>query len=138
MMELREATINDLHVLTQMNIQLRADEKMDNQMTDDEVEQRMKGFLEGENYKAYILKSPDTLYGYALIDITKKPVYLRQLFVEKPFRNKGLGREIIQKIMKTLAVKEIDVEVMVWNEQALHFYEKFGFKQRYVGLRYRE
>ncbi len=54
-MELREATIHDLHVLTKMNIQLRADEKMDNQMTDDEVEQRMKGFLE-EDYIAYILK----------------------------------------------------------------------------------
>ncbi len=137
-MELREATIHDLHVLTKMNIQLRADEKMDNQMTDDEVEQRMKGFLEGESYIAYILKSTETVYGYALIDKTKKPIYLRQLFVEKPFRNKGLGREVIQKIMETLSVKEIDVDVMAWNEQALNFYEKFGFKRRYIGLRYKE
>ena len=137
-MELIKATIKDIEILTKMNIQLRADEKIDNIMTEDEVKNRIIGFIEGNDYEIYILKDNISVYGYALINVIKNPNYLRQIYIGKEFRRKGLGKIFINEIMKKLKVNEIDVEVLVWNDKALKFYEDFGFKRRYLGLRYKE
>jgi hypothetical protein len=70
-MEIKEATITDLRELTVMNIQLRCDEKMDNIITDKDVEKRMRDFLEGNIYKAYLLINNNITVGYGLVDPTK-------------------------------------------------------------------
>jgi ribosomal protein S18 acetylase RimI-like enzyme len=133
-----EAKLDDLSVLTEMNIQLRSDEKIDNVMSANEVKSRMQSFIQSNEYKLYLLKDDDINYGYALINIVKKPNYLRQLYIIKEFRNKGLGTKLVNELMKILNINEIDVEVMVWNERAIKFYENFGFKRRFLGLRYKK
>ena len=133
-----EAKLEDLNVLTEMNIQLRSDEKIDNVMSDKEVKSRMQSFIQSNEYKIYLLKDDDIDYGYALVNILKKPNYLRQLYIIKKFRNKGLGTKMLNELMEILNINEIDVEVMVWNERAIKFYENFGFKRRFLGLRYKK
>jgi len=135
-MELVAAVMADLDRLTRMNILLREDERMDNFMTEEEVRTRMTGFLEGDSYRTFLLKENEKVFGYILLNIAREPVYLRHLYVERDYRKKGLGRLMLKKSMNMLNLKEIDLEVMVWNDNAVRFYEKYGFKKRYIGMRY--
>jgi ribosomal protein S18 acetylase RimI-like enzyme len=135
-MEIKEATITDLKELSAMNIQLRYDEKMDNIMTDKDVEKRMREFLEGNIYKAYLLINNNITVGYGLVDTTKKPIYLRQIYVKPEFRKNEFGSLFISDILGIFNTNEIDVEVMTWNNSAIKYYENFGFKKRYFGMRF--
>ena len=133
---LRIGSIDDIEELVIMNIALRTDEEIDNVMTNSEVKERMVGFITGKEYKAYILEiNEKSIVGYGLIDITRNPIYLRQLFIKKEYRNKGFGKLIINEIMKINNSNSIDIEVMYWNEEAIKFYDNIGFKKRYLGMR---
>ena len=132
----RTATTDDVPLLTRLNIQLRADEKIDNVMSDEEVGRRMAGMLSGTYIVLLFTNDESEVVGYTLTDHARTPMYLRQLFVKKEFRKKGYGRELIQLTMKHLKIGEIDLEVMVWNENARRFYKRIGCKERYLGLRY--
>jgi GNAT superfamily N-acetyltransferase len=136
-MKIRNVTIDDISLLTKMNIELRKDEKIDNIMTDEEVKERMIKRLKS-TFKAYIFYDNSIDIGYALIDHGKTPIYLCQIFINKEYRNKGIGSKIIKELIKYINVKEIDVEVLVWNKEAHNFYLKNGFYPRYIGLRYKE
>jgi len=135
-MKLIKASIHNLEHLTEMNIKLRSDEKIDNIMSDNEVRDRMRVFLTEDEYEAYLLTDDKLVYGYALINLKSNPKYLRQIFIKNKYRSKGIGSKFIEMLLKKLELDTLDVEVMVWNERAIKFYEEYGFKKRYLGLRY--
>ncbi len=141
MISLKQLNKEDLETyidcLTEMNICLRLDEKMDNIMSDDEVKQRMSDFFNGNTYNIYLLLINKDIAGYALIDHTKNPMYLRQIFIKKEFRGKKYGKLLIELIMNDLKINAVDLEVMYWNDKAIKFYEEFGFIKRYIGMRYK-
>jgi ribosomal protein S18 acetylase RimI-like enzyme len=132
----RLATINDLAELSVLNKQLREDERTDNEMSDEEITKRMESFITGQVYKVHVLENPEKeIIGYCVLDITREPNYMRQLFVKSQYRNHGYGKLLLKKVMEEYQLKEIDLEVMLWNESAIRFYEHIGFKSRYIGMR---
>ncbi|MBO4705993.1 MAG: GNAT family N-acetyltransferase [Spirochaetaceae bacterium] len=132
----RLATINDLAQLSVLNKQLREDEKIDNEMSDEEITKRMESFITGQVYKVHVLENQEKeIIGYCVLDITREPKYMRQLFVKSLYRNNGYGKLLLKKVMEEYRLKEIDLEVMLWNESAIRFYEHVGFKRRYIGMR---
>ena len=132
----RLATINDLAQLSVLNKQLREDEKIDNEMSDEEITKRMESFITGQVYKVHVLENQEKeIIGYCVLDITREPKYMRQLFVKSLYRNNGYGKLLLKKVMEEYQLKEIDLEVMQWNESAIRFYENVGFKRRYIGMR---
>lgn len=134
-MSIRPAGIDDLDALARMNVDLRADERIDNVMTDAEVKNRMRGFLRGKTYRVHVFQENSGIVGYSVVDITKTPAYMRQFFIDRNSRRKGLGRKFFHMLMGALGVDTIDVEVLAWNEAAVEFYKKIGFSPRYVGMR---
>jgi diamine N-acetyltransferase len=132
----RLAAVKDITELSVLNRQLREDERIDNQMTDIEITKRMESFVTDKIYKVHILENEEKeIIGYCVLDITRNPKYLRQLFIKQNYRNHGFGKMLLEKIMKEYQLKEIDLEVMEWNESAMRFYEHAGFKRRYIGMR---
>ena len=132
----RLATINDLTELSVLNKQLREAERTDNEMSDEEITKRMESFITGQVYKVHVLENPEKeIIGYCVLDITREPNYMRQLFVKSQYRNHGYGKLLLKKVMEEYQLKEIDLEVMQWNESAIRFYEHIGFKSRYIGMR---
>ena len=136
-MEFHNAKDVDLQLLTDMNVQLRNDEKIDSKMTNEQISERMKGFIENEAYEVSIYEDNDEVIGYSTLKITDNPMYLRQLFVNRKYRNKGYGKGIVKDLIERHEINEIDIDVMAWNESAIHFYEKLGFKNRFIRMRYR-
>ncbi len=135
-MNIVPANENDIDLLTQMNIELRKDEKIDNVMTDIQVKERMIKRL-SMTYKAYLFYNENKIYGYALVDHGRTPLYLCQIFIKIEYRSKGFGESFFKELIKFLNIKDIDVEVLTWNKKAQKFYKKIGFYPRYIGLRYK-
>ncbi|MBL8027518.1 MAG: GNAT family N-acetyltransferase [Fibrobacteres bacterium] len=131
------ATLNDLTTLTAMNVRLREDERADNAMTDKQVYDRMEGFLKGD-YKAFLFEVDSTVYGYALVDVTKSPLYLRQFYIEREHRSKGFGSTAFNLLLKELKCETIDIDVLAWNNKGMIFWQKVGFEPRCVAMRYKK
>lgn len=129
------ATLDHLEVLTDMNIALRADEQIDNEMSRVEVKARMRNFITGKQFQVYTINADSGIVGYMVVDVIRKPPYLRQFFIETTKRSQGLGTSALAELRTLLASDRLDVEVMIWNPRAIKFYEKNGFKARVVGLR---
>lgn len=128
------ASLDDVAVLAEMNIQLIEDEHHDNPMQLDSLVQRMKEFLLGE-YNAYLFTEDESIIGYALVNKTKTPEYLRQFFIARDNRRSGRGKACFQLLLAELKVSQLDVEVMVWNEGGYRFWKSLGFEERSVYLR---
>ena len=88
-------TLDDCALLAELNHQLIRDEGRRNRMTVPELEQRMKGWLESE-YAAVLFENPGEIVAYALYREQPKEIYLRQLFVVRNRRRKGIGREAVK------------------------------------------
>ena len=134
-MKLKQASTNDLDYLTRLFKSLREDEPMDDKITDKELKSLMKSFLEGDTYEIYFLVEENKILGYGMVDITRKPKYLRHLYICRDSRRKGNGKKLIQLLMDLYEIDVIDIDVMIWNENAINFYKKLGFYSRYCGMR---
>ena len=84
-MQIQKCTMKDVPKLAQLNKQLIDDEKSDNPMNINELESRMKEFLETD-YSAYFFIEDSQIIGYALIRNTSDSIYLRQFLIDRNYR----------------------------------------------------
>ncbi|WP_336775532.1 GNAT family N-acetyltransferase [Paenibacillus sp. MMO-58] len=124
----------DLELLAWLNKQLIEDEGHDNAMTLSELKERMKHFM-GTSYKAYLFEQGNKLVGYALVDHTRQPLYVRQFFICRDQRRNGFGKLAFGKLAALLDADQLDIEVMYGNEAAYAFWRSLGFKERSVYMR---
>jgi len=128
-MTFRRATLNDCARLAELNRQLVRDEGHRNPMTVPELEQRMKGWLASE-YTAVIFEDGGAVVAYALYCEQPEEIYLRQLFVVRPRRRRGIGREAMNVLRTQIwpKHKRLTVEVLVQNTAAVAFWRAVGYK----------
>ena len=137
----RVATSDDAARIASWNQQLIADEGHDNTMSLDQLESRMMTWLAGE-YRALVFEervapasSPEPV-AYALIRDTPEWIHLRQFFVARDHRRRGIGARAVALLRERVfeTDKPVIVEAMTWNHAALSFWRAVGFADRYVGL----
>lgn len=136
-MNIQKCTLSDCALLAAMNKQLIEDEKHDNSMSLDQLTQRMREFLAG-GYGAYLFSTGEESVGYALVNESLSPKYLRQFFICRDHRRKGYGRAFFNRLMEFLGEKTIDLEVLWWNKSAIQFWEELGFSPRSIYMCYRQ
>lgn len=137
-LRLRDAVRSDLDRLVSMNAELIEDEAYDTPLSREELEVRWSGFLSNQ-FRVFIFlsdRSDDEIVGYAVLDTSRQPVYLRQFFIARNNRRRGYGRIAFARICETIAVDRLDVEVMAWNDVGKKFWRSLGFVHRYEGLRW--
>jgi|LFRM01.1.fsa_nt_gb ribosomal protein S18 acetylase RimI-like enzyme len=133
-LKIRVCTDDDLDMLAVLNKQLIEDEMHDNKMNVEQLRERMKGFIHTD-YKAYIFEDGSRTIGYALIDHSRKPLYLRQFFICRDVRRKGYGRVALNKLLEFIDADVIDLEVLSWNTGGIGFWRAMGFKDRSIYMR---
>jgi predicted acetyltransferase len=136
MMKFRHATLNDCPLLAEMNHQLLEDEGHRNRfMTLPQLEERMRGFLSGE-YRAVIFDDDGEFVAYALYREQPDEIYLRQLFVVRDHRRRGLGRRAMGVLRADIWPKEkrLTVDVLLHNTSAIEFWRSVGYKDYLLGL----
>jgi ribosomal protein S18 acetylase RimI-like enzyme len=122
------ATLDDCPLLAELNHQLIRDEGHRNKMAVPELEQRMKGWLASE-YAAVIFKERGEVVAYALYRDEPDELYLRQLFVARSCRRRGIGRAAME-ILRTQIWpknKRLTVSVLVQNTAAVAFWRAMGY-----------
>jgi GNAT superfamily N-acetyltransferase len=134
-MEHRFATDTDLDLLAEWNHQLIRDEGHRNPMTVPELRDRMRGWLAGE-YKAVIFGPAAEPVAYALYKETAGEVYLRQLFVKRDRRSKGIGREAVDVLRNRCwpTGKRLTVDVLTANARAVAFWRANGYRDYSLDL----
>jgi predicted acetyltransferase len=128
-MVIEKCSLKDVDRLAELNKQLIEDEKSDNKMDVQELRSRMEMFLQTD-YSAYFFLENNEVVGYALVNEHSKPVYLRQFLIDRKYRRNHLGSKAIELLISELAVSEMDIEVLSWNETGMKFWESCGFVER--------
>ncbi|NLG88824.1 MAG: GNAT family N-acetyltransferase [Clostridiaceae bacterium] len=134
-LKIRVCTDHDLNLLAVLNKQLIEDEQFDSDMNVEQLRERMKGFIHS-NYKAYLFEDNSKTIGYALVDHSRKPLYIRHFFICRDVRRKGYGRTFFKKLLDFLKTDVIDIEVLTWNERGIGFWRALGFKERSIYMRF--
>jgi ribosomal protein S18 acetylase RimI-like enzyme len=134
-MEHRVPTDADLDLLAVWNRHLNEDERAENLLGVEPLRERMRGFLAGE-YRALIFEEAGTPLGYALFRPDENGIHLRQLFVDRAQRRRGVGRRIVECLHAEVFPRGVRVtaEVLVHNEAALAFWRAIGFTDHAVAL----
>lgn len=134
-MEFRFASVGDASALGRLNADLIRDEGHRNPMTVAELEDRMRGWLEGE-YEAAVCESDGAPVGYALFRRESDHVYLRQLFVREVDRRHGVASALLQWLWSSAwtTVERVRVEVLVGNSAGLAFWRAVGFSDYCITL----
>jgi GNAT superfamily N-acetyltransferase len=136
MMTFRIATLDDCQLLARLNHQLLQDERHRNRfMTLPQLEERMRGFLSGE-YRGVNYQEDGEVVAYALYREQLEEIYLRQLFVVRDHRRRGIGRRAIEILRSEIwpKNKRLTVDVLLHNTTAIAFWRAVGYKDYLLGL----
>ena len=128
-MTFRRATQDDCALLAELNHQLIRDEGHRNRMAVPELEQRMRSWLASE-YAAVIFEEGKEIVAYTLYREQPEQIYLRQLFVVRDRRRKGIGRQAFEILCSKVwpTNKRLTVDVLVQNAAAVAFWRAVGCK----------
>jgi ribosomal protein S18 acetylase RimI-like enzyme len=125
----RPAEERDIPFLAELNRQLIQDEGHRNRMDVSELEQRMRNWLRGE-YRAVIFEQAGEIVAYALYRHYMDSTYLRQFFVGRPHRRRGVGRAAMAILLGEIwhPGARITLDVLAHNLAAQKFWRDVGFK----------
>ena len=131
----RDATTADVPVLSRMNQQLIEDEGHRNPMNLVELETRMRSMLDAD-HMATLFESRGRVIAYALWREEPEWVYLRQFFVARDRRRRGVGRQAIRVLAGQVwpANTGVRVNVLIGNLPALEFWRAVGFTDYLITL----
>ena len=127
-MEHQFATDTDLPLLAEWNHQLIKDEGHRNSMSVSELKARMGTFLT-EKYKALLFLEQGEAVAYALYCESESEIYLRQFFVRRDRRRRGIGRRAIAVLLNSIwpKSKRLTVEVLCNNSSGIAFWRSVGY-----------
>lgn len=135
-MKLRHASDADIPLLAELNHQLIQDERAPNPMSVPELVQRLRAWLSGD-YRAVVFELAAEPVAYALFRPSETDVYLRQFFVSRAHRRRGIGRQAIEVFREQIVSpnQALSLEVFDHNEVAIAFWQAAGFEQFAISYR---
>lgn len=139
----REATLDDVDHLAEMNKQLILDEGSQNKMSLMQLKERMHRWLATDRH-AIIIERDDEFIGYMLYYHIgdeyfpyEDSIYVRQFFIGASYRRRGIGKIAFDRIAEAYfpTDKAIMLDVLESNPEAKHFWLNLGFEGYNVTLR---
>jgi GNAT superfamily N-acetyltransferase len=124
----RLATSADAEILGELNRQLIQDEGHRNRMTVPELVTRLEEWL-AVSYRASIFEDDSGILAYALYREEKDHLYLRQFFVQRHRRKRGIGRQCMKMLSSEIWPKDkrVTVDVLCRNHAGIAFWRAVGF-----------
>jgi GNAT superfamily N-acetyltransferase len=135
-MKLRYASGEDIPLLAELNHQLIQDEVAPTPMSVHDLAERMRAWLSGD-YRAVVFELAAEPVAYALFRSSEEGVYLRQFFVSRAHRRRGVGRRAIEIFREQVVSSDqiLSLEVFVHNEAGIAFWQAVGFEQHTLSFR---
>ena len=127
-METRKALLSDVPVLAVINHRLIEDERHPNPMNLEQLQERMAGWLQAE-YTGYLAFDDESPIAYCLYRDDARYFYLRQLYVERGWRRRGIATQLLDwMFVQVWGDKKVRLDVLVHNQAAVDFYTRYGFR----------
>ena len=131
---IRKAVKDDCQSMMQLIKELAVYEKAPEEVTvsfDHFVE---SGFGERPVWWAFVAEVDEKVVGFALYYIRYSTwkgqrLYLEDILVNEPFRGKGIGKLLFDRLLKEVEEKKFSGmvwQVLDWNEPAINFYKKYA------------
>jgi ribosomal protein S18 acetylase RimI-like enzyme len=129
---IRKATIADVPQIRKLVEGLALFEKAPHEVTVSVEEFTRDGFGENAIYKSCVAETNGSIVGFCLFYTAYstwkgKIVYLDDLFVEEAYRQYGIGKKLIDEVVKyaqEINANQVRWSVLEWNENAINFYKK--------------
>lgn len=134
---LEKAATSDSKNLASFNKMLIDDGGCINSMSEIELEERMKQFLES-GYSAYFFTVDNKKIGYVLVNVVQTPFFVRHFYIVKDYRRKGYGTQAFKRLVEILDAKAIDLTVLVQNEIGYKFWISCGLIPYEFTMHYRK
>ena len=87
--------------------------------------------MRGKACNVIVARKEGVLLGFGIMTYGRESANLDLLAVKKPYRRRGVGRQLLQwleKVARTAGIANIFVQVRSNNEVAISFYERLGFQ----------
>ncbi len=96
---------------------------------------RIKQLVRKEKLSLFVCSDADHYVGYCIVTVHRNRGEIDSICVKASHRGQGIGHGLMMRALEWLRARsctEIDIYVAEGNEQALSFYEKYGFRKRYT------
>ena len=133
--KIRLANQDDISLLAHMYRILVEDEKAPELPDISDCEAKMIAFLDNV-YIAYIFYNDETILGYALVDHSTEPLYLKHFMINRENRRNQNGTKTFNLLLNHLGINTIEIEVFHWNERGKKFWNSLGFKPKHIRMIY--
>ena len=149
-MKIQQATIKDFQELKKIKIkfylwQCKRDKRLNPDYAKKVLGQRLAKNLKQKNTAFFTAKDKEKIIGYVGAEIKKNPSFMKNklmghafnLYIIPKYRNKGIGKKLIRRILKWFDEKKVnDFRIMVYsyNKKAQQIYKRFGFKEYILEL----
>jgi len=134
-LQLRLAIAQDFPLLAIMNRQLIEDERSENTMSLEQLEHRLRGFVD-KGWKIVLAESEAIPVGYTTffegqdeLKSYRSRIHIGHYFIRRERRKLGLGTEFLRKLEQEWfpAGAKIVLDVLIANSSAQAFYRSLGF-----------
>lgn len=134
MINIRKGTKADLPAAMDLIHELAIYEKAPEQVNNTVERMEEDGFGEHPVFDFFVAEEEGEVRGMALFYFRYstwkgKSLYLEDLIVREADRGKGMGKLLLDAIVmeaKALDCRQVNWQVLDWNEPAIRFYEKLG------------
>lgn len=91
--------------------------------------ERFKLFLERNHNLSFLAEENRAILGTALGSFDGRRGYIQKVVVDKLYRKKGLGQQLVKKVIEQLQILGATYIPISVEEENTHFYETCGFKK---------
>ena len=134
MINIRKGTKADLPAALELIMELAIYEKAPEQVENSVARMEEDGFGENAVFGFFVAEEEGEVKGMALhyyrySTWKGKSLYLEDLIVREADRGKGMGKLLLDAIVmeaKAQNCRQVNWQVLDWNEPAIRFYEKLG------------
>jgi GNAT superfamily N-acetyltransferase len=131
---IRKAIKSDVPALFALINELAVFEKAPEEVINTEEKMREEGFGESPYFHAFVAEVDGRVVGMSLVYFRYstwkgKTVYLEDLIVNEPFRNRGIGKLLFERTLAFAREENcarMTWQVLDWNEPAILFYKNYG------------
>ena len=131
--KIRRAIKEDAEAMMQLVKELALYEKAPQEVTVDFDHFIESGFGENPVWWAFVAEADNKVVGFALYYIRYSTwkgqrLYLEDILVNEPFRGKGIGKLLFDRLIEEAKEKKLSGmvwQVLEWNEPAINFYKKY-------------
>ena len=96
---------------------------------------RLKQLLYKENLALFVSSDAGVYVGYCIVTAERNKGEIDSIYVKANHRGQRIGHELMGRALEWLRTKDctdIVIYVAEGNEQALSFYERYGFSKRFT------